>query len=74
MASEVHFLGCTVSGNGIVPQSFRVDAIQSIEVPTTYEQLRQLMGMIGNYSRFELIFASVVSPLQDILTLYNKAP
>lgn len=56
-------------GNGCVkPISAKVEAICNFPVPTNRRELCRFLGMIGYYRSFCQNFASVVSPLTDLLS------
>ena len=63
-ASAVDFLGHEISGDGIKPLAFKVDAISKIPKPTTtVKQLREFLGMINYYHRFIHSATGILSPL-----------
>uniref|UniRef100_A0A0K8W069 RNA-directed DNA polymerase n=1 Tax=Bactrocera latifrons TaxID=174628 RepID=A0A0K8W069_BACLA len=63
--TEVKFLGHTVNRNGITPLKDKVNAILSIEFPTTIKSLRRFLGTINFYKKF-------IKQAAEILALLNS--
>lgn len=72
-ASEVSFLSCKVSANGVEPTHDRIQAIEDFPVPKTVKELRRFLGMINYYRRFLPKAAEVQAPLHALLTGSVKA-
>ena len=69
--NEVNFLGCSISKNGIKPQSSKVDVIRNFPLPNDYSQCRRLLGMAGFYRRFIPHFSDIVEPIQAVVNNYT---
>ena len=70
---ELTFLGHKVNGEGIRPLEDKVQAIIVYPLPDTYTQLRRVLGMINYYHRFVNNCATIMAPLNDILTQKHKS-
>lgn len=71
-ASEVTFLGYSISGRGTKPLDTKVRAIQDFPVPTNVRQLRAFLGMLNFYRRFLPRAALIQAPLHALLTGATK--
>ncbi|XP_060809959.1 uncharacterized protein K02A2.6-like [Amyelois transitella] len=72
-ASEVTFLGYTISESGTKPLDSKVKALADFPVPKTARELRQFLGMIHFYRRFLPNAAQIQAPLNALLTGSIKA-
>jgi transposase InsO family protein len=72
-ASEVTFLGHTVNADGTRPLHGKVEAIASISPPSNVKQLRQFLGTINFYRRFQPSAAQLQSTLNDLLVGADKS-
>ena len=66
-ASEVKFLGHVVSGSGVRTDSDKTKAIRAIRPPKSKDEVRSFTAMANYYRRFVRNFASLASPLYDLL-------
>jgi hypothetical protein len=71
-ASSVDFLGYIVSPQGVMPTVKQSQAIQDYPRPEDYAGLRRFLGMVGFYRAFIPSFATIVSPLQELLGSTNQ--
>nr|VZI26528.1 unnamed protein product [Spirometra erinaceieuropaei] len=62
------FLRHEMNSNGIKPVPENVLAISSFPVPTTINQLRRFLGMVNYYHRFLPHSATILQPLNSLLT------
>jgi hypothetical protein len=67
-ASEVTFLGYSISEKGTRPLDSKVQAILEFPQPQNVRQLRRFLGMINFYRRFLPQAASSQTPLNALLT------
>lgn len=67
-ASEVTFLGYSISANGAKPLPEKVEAVSRYPVPKTVRELRRFLGMINFYRRFIPNAAQHQAPLNLLLT------
>ncbi len=65
--TEVQFLGHTVNNNGIMPLKDKVNAILSLEFPTTIKSLRRFIGTINFYRKFIKKAAEILAPPNSLL-------
>ena len=66
--AELDFLGHRVSADGIKPLQERVKAIQEFPIPTSIRKLREFLGLVNFYHRFIPNCASILEPLNGLLT------
>ena len=64
---QVIFLGFTVSQQGFRPPPHKVDAIDRIPTPTTYQELRSFLGAVNYYRHCIPGAAQLQVPLDDLL-------
>jgi len=69
---EVSFLGHIISGNGIVVDSSKVDAVSQWENPKSVTEVRSFLGFAVNFRRFIKGFSNLALPLTQ-LTCKGKA-
>ncbi len=67
----VTYLGKKFSQGRVRPVTARVAAVVEFPTPVTKRQLCRFLGMAGYYRGFCKIFATVVSPLTDLLISVN---
>jgi len=68
----VSFLGHVISGNGIVVDPSKVDAVSQWETPKSVTEIRSFLGLAGYYRRFIEGFSKLALPLTQ-LTCKGKA-
>nr|VZI22549.1 unnamed protein product [Spirometra erinaceieuropaei] len=66
------FLGHEVNSDGIKPVPEKVSAISTFPVSTTISQLRRFLGMVNYYHRFLPHGATILQPLNSLLTHSKK--
>nr|VZI12855.1 unnamed protein product [Spirometra erinaceieuropaei] len=66
------FLGHVVDSEGFKPVPDKVSAISTFPVPTTINQLRRFLGMVNYYHRFLPHGATILQPLNSLLTHSKK--
>lgn len=64
---QIDYLGHTVSGQGVAMDCSKVQAVLAWPTPSNLKQLRGFLGLTGYYRRFIQGYASVASPLTDLL-------
>ncbi|XP_072395302.1 uncharacterized protein [Diabrotica undecimpunctata] len=64
---SLKFLGFVVDQQGLRTDPAKVEAILEYPVPKTTTQIRRLIGLIGYYRRFLNNFASICTPISDLL-------
>lgn len=67
-ASEVTFLGYSISESGTRPLKTKVQAVKDFPPPTNVRQLRGFLGMLNFYRRFLPQAAEIQAPLHALLT------
>ena len=69
LASRVHYLGHTVSKQGLEPQKDYVDVVSRWPVPNTRQKILVFLGKIGYYRKFIKDYAKRAKALTDMLKL-----
>jgi len=64
---ETKYLGFLVGEDGLRADPEKIQAISNFPAPKTVKQTRRLLGMTGWYSRFIPNYASIASPIFDLL-------
>ena len=67
-APSLDFLGHHVSSQGIQSLEIKVQAIRSFPQPTSQRKLREFIGMVNFYHWFLPSCASILQPLNELLT------
>lgn len=67
-ASEVNFLGYTLTEHGTRPMDTKVKAIQDFQPPTTVNGMRRFLGMLNFYRRFIPNAAADQAPLHTMIS------
>ena len=70
--SELDFLGHHVDATGILPPESRLDAIRSFPQPDSVRKLREFIGLVTFYHRFQPHLAAKLAPLNDMLVGRKK--
>lgn len=65
--NSIDFLGFEVGAEGIRPGSRKTDAVSKFPTPHNQHELRQFLGLSGFFRRFIKSYATVTSPLTDLL-------
>ena len=65
--ATVTYLGHEVGGGMVRPIEAKVEAISNFPIPNTKKELMRFLGMAGFYRKFCQNFASVISPLTELL-------
>lgn len=68
---RVNFLGHIITGDGILPDPCKLDAIRGFPTPTTKKQVRSVLGLINFYKRF-VSLDTLATPSLCALTSKNK--
>ena len=64
---EVEYLGHNVSHEGVKVDPNKIKAIKEWKFPTTINQFREFLGLIGYYHRFVNNYGRIVAPLTTLL-------
>ena len=64
--THVQYLGHLVSGKGIRPLPEKLDSIKEMPAPTTPEEIKQFLGLVGYYRKFIPRFADIARPMTNL--------
>ncbi len=64
---DVEYLGFRLTGEGILPQETKTEAIRNAAAPTNRKEIRSFMGLANYYRRFVKNFAQIAKPINDLL-------
>ena len=64
---QVHYLGHTISADGVSCEAGKVEAVRNWPVPSTTTELRSFLGFASYYRRFIHQFAKIAGPLHDLV-------
>ena len=67
MMTHVHYLGHSISREGIQPTNDKVRAIRDAPEPTNLQQLRAFIGLLNFYAKFLPNLSTVLAPLYSLL-------
>ncbi|GJS63258.1 putative reverse transcriptase domain-containing protein [Tanacetum coccineum] len=62
----VQFLGHVIDRNGVHVDPAKIKAIKNWDAPTTPTEVRQFLGLVGNYRRFIQDFSLISKPLTKL--------
>ncbi|KAD6453982.1 hypothetical protein E3N88_08688 [Mikania micrantha] len=65
--TRIAYLGHFISGNGVSVDPAKIDSIQQWPTPATVKDIRSFLGLAGYYRRFIKNYATIASPLTDLL-------
>jgi hypothetical protein len=63
---RIHYLGHVISGEGIVVDPDKVEAIMEWPVPTNVTEVHSFMGLVGYYRRFVEGFSKIANPIMEL--------
>jgi RNase H-like domain found in reverse transcriptase len=73
MVLTLVFLGFIISSQGISHDESKVQAIRSWPCPTTIDEVRSFLGLVGFYRRFIKGYSSIIALITDLLKCKNFA-
>ena len=66
-SDSIPFLGHVVSADGIQPEQAKVAAMQALPRPTSADQVRSYLGVLGFYRCYVPAYSRIASPLNALL-------
>lgn len=66
-ARKIEFLGHTVSENGIMPGTCKINAVVNFPTPTSITEVRSFLGLTGFFRKFVQNYALIAKPLTSLL-------
>lgn len=66
---NIEYFGHIVSSSGVKADPHKLEAMSNWPIPSTTKQLRGFLGLTGYYYRFINGYASIASPLTDLLRM-----
>ena len=71
-ADKVSYLGHIVSSDGVHTDPAKIKAVSQLVPPSTVEQVRSFLGLVGYYRRFIPNFVSLAAPLVSLTKKGSK--
>lgn len=65
--SSLNYLGFVVDKQGLHTSDEKVSAVNNFPIPRNTTEIKRLLGLVGWYRRFIKDFASISSPITDLL-------
>ena len=65
--TSLKFLGHIIDRSGVRPDPDKISAIQRIKPPTCVSDLRRLLGLVNQLSKFVPNLAEITKPLRELL-------
>ena len=62
----IQYLGHLVSGKGIKPLPEKLESVKEMPAPTTPEEIKQFLGLVGYYRKFIPRFADIARPMTSL--------
>ncbi|CAC5388237.1 unnamed protein product [Mytilus coruscus] len=72
LKNETNYLGFKITGNGIKPDTEKVETIRSLPAPINVKEVRSFIGMFSYYRRFVPNFSKISIPLVELTKKYAK--
>jgi len=69
---KVKYIGHIVAKDGIKPDPDKIEKVSNWPRPTTPEEVRQFLGVIGHYRKFVKDFSKIARPLTDLMPVPKK--
>ena len=63
---EIHYLGHVITGDGIVVDPAKIEAILEWPAPKNVHEVRSFMGLAGYYRIFVEGFSKIASPITEL--------
>lgn len=70
--SEIHFLGHTISADGIRPDSGKTEAMRKMQLPSNISEVQSFQGMVNQLGKFIPQLTLKVKPLRGLLSKQNS--
>ena len=72
LKDELIYMGHKLSSVGISADQTKIKAVQSLQPPKSITELRSFLGMVTYCSKFIPNFATLTSPLRELLKVNHK--
>lgn len=69
---KISVLGYDISGDGIRPDSSKLDKINNIKIPTSIKELKSILGLFSYYRKFIDNYANLALPLSKLMKKGSK--
>ena len=67
LQTELDYLGCSVSGEGVRPTLDKTEAVKNLKPPTTRKELNSVLGFFNYMARYVFHYTAKVRPLHRLV-------
>ena len=72
LATKIELLGHVIDSGRILPQTWKLDALQVAPAPKTIQQVQRVLGVLGYFRKFVRSYADIAKPIYDVIRAAEK--